>query len=87
MLILILGALDILAGLSIFFLGSAWGSQLVGIFVIYLFAKSLLSLKSIASIIDLLVAVVFAISLLWSPSPLMYIGAVWLIQKGIISFF
>ncbi len=87
MIILLLGLLDILTGLSIFTLNFSWGPTLVWFFVLCLIGKSLISLKSIAGIIDLLVAFIFIAAILGHTGILTYIGVVWLIQKGIVSFF
>lgn len=85
MLIHLLGLLDIFAGLSIFLLPTPW-EGLVWFAVFYLVAKSLLSLRSLASIVDLAVAILFVVALLGHTTPLVYIGTVWLVQKGVISF-
>lgn len=87
MIVILLGILDIFAGLSIFSLKLAWGPMLVTIFVIYLLGKSLLSLKSFASIIDIFTAILFIIAIFNGVTALTYVGTIWLIQKGIISFF
>ena len=88
MIVLILGLLDILAGLSIFSLGFTWGPAVVAFFAFYLLIKSLPSLKSIASIADLCVAVIFIAAILgYANGILSAISAIWLIQKGILSFF
>lgn len=86
MLIFILGIMDILAGLSIFMLGSSLGPPVVWFFVLYLVAKSLPYLRSIASIIDIVVAIVFVFAILGYVNVFTYIGVLWLLQKGIISF-
>ena len=88
MLVFILGVLDVLAGLSIFTLDFSWGSALITFFIVYLLAKSLPYITSPASIIDFFVAVVFIIALVgYSNSILNAVCAIWLIQKGIVSFF
>ena len=88
MIVLILGLLDILAGLSIFSLGFSWGPVVISFFGVYLIVKSLPTLKSIASITDLCVAVIFFAAVGgYSQAILSAISAIWLIQKGIISFF
>jgi len=87
MIVILLGLLDILAGLSIFTLKFSWGPTLVTFFVACLIGKSLISLKSFAGIIDLIVACIFIAALLGQVNILTYIGIVWLLQKGIISFF
>ena len=85
MLIFLLGLLDIFAGLSIFLLQTSWVS-IIWLAVLYLVVKSIVSLKSLASIADLAVAILFVFALIGSSSPLVYIGTVWLVQKGVISF-
>ena len=88
MIVIILGILDILAGLSIFTLKFTWGATLVWFFTLYLIGKSLPFFKSIASILDMLVAAVFVFTIMGYAYPLVTIlSALWLIQKGIVSFF
>jgi len=87
MIVILLGLLDILAGLSIFTLKFSWGQSLVTFLIIGLVAKSLISIKSFASIIDLIVACIFIAAILGQVNILTYIGVIWLLQKGIISFF
>ena len=88
MIVFLLGLLDILAALSIFTLQFSWGAPLVIFSVIYLVIKSLPYLKSFASIIDLLVACIFLFAVFGYAVPLLNVlGSLWLIQKGVISFF
>ncbi len=88
MIVIVLGILDILAGLSIFTLNFSWGPMLIGFFAIYLIIKSLPFLNSIASILDLCVAGVFVFALMgFAHTALSALAALWLIQKGIFSFF
>ncbi len=88
MIVFILGILDILAGLSIFTLKFSWGPMLIGFFSMYLIIKSLPFLKSIASILDICAAGIFIFALMgYAYTALSVIAALWLIQKGIISFF
>ncbi|MSR86496.1 hypothetical protein EXS74_03825 [Candidatus Woesearchaeota archaeon] len=88
MIVFILGLLDILAGLSIFTLGFSWGPVLISFLVLYLLAKSLPFITSPASIVDISVALVFIIAILgYSNTILNAICAIWLIQKGVVSFF
>lgn len=87
MIVILLGILDILAGISIFALKFSWGAPIVWFFVMYLIAKSLPFLKSVASIIDIIVACIFIFGILGQWNILTYLGALWLIQKGIVSFF
>jgi len=87
MIVILLGILDIFAGLSIFTLHFTWGPALISFFIAYLTIKSLPFIKSIASIIDILVAGIFIFALLGYTIQLLNIlGALWLIQKGIVSF-
>jgi len=67
-------------------LGSSLGPPVVWFFVLYLVAKSLPYLRSIASIIDIVVAIVFVFAILGYVNVFTYIGVLWLLQKGIISF-
>lgn len=87
MIVILLGILDIIAALSPFTLGFSWGSKFVTIAIIYLLIKSIPFIKSFASIVDILVAIVFIVAVLTQPSIITYIGSIWLIQKGIISLF
>lgn len=88
MIVLLLGILDILAGLSIFSLSLNWGSAVVAFFAFYLIVKSLPYLKNPASIADLCVAIVFIAALLGYANVILNaISAIWLIQKGVVSFF
>jgi hypothetical protein len=85
---LLLGILDIFAGLSIFsLLFFSWGPMLVCCTSLYLIAKSLPFIKSFASIVDIIVAVIFIAAILGHSSIITYLGSVWLLQKGIASFF
>lgn len=88
MIVFILGTLDILSGLSIFTLGFSWGPALISFLVLYLIAKSLPYITNPASMVDLSVAVVYIVALLgYSNTILNAICALWLIQKGVVSFF
>jgi len=88
MIVILLGILDILAGLSIFTIKFSWGPMLIGFFSLYLIVKSLPFLNSIASILDLCVAGIFVFAIMgFSHTALSAIAALWLIQKGIFSFF
>ena len=87
MIVILLGILDIISALSIFTLGFSWGPTFVWFSIVYLLIKSIPFIKSFASIIDIIVAIIFIVAILTHPSIITYIGSVWLIQKGIISFF
>ena len=86
MIVILLGILDILAGLSIFTINFSWGPTLIGFSSLYLIIKSLPFLKSIASIIDICAAAVFIFALMdLAHTALSALAALWLIQKGIFS--
>jgi hypothetical protein len=87
MIVILLGLLDILTALSIFTLHFQWGASVVGFFTAYLLLKSLLTFKSFAGIIDLVVSFIFIAAIFGYTGVITYIGVVWLIQKGIVSFF
>jgi len=80
----LLGILDILSGimmilLKYFSLDFAW------IFVFYLGIKSLIFIKSIVSIIDLVAVFFFILALFGIYNILTLVFAVWIIQKGFFS--
>lgn len=87
MIVWILGILDILAGLSIFSLYFPWGTLVVWCFIFYLLAKSLPFIKSFASIVDIIVAIIFIVTILGYTGIWTYLGVIWLVQKGVASFF
>ena len=88
MIVILLGLLDILAGLSIFTLKFTWGAPVVIFFTIYLLVKSLPYIKSFASILDALVAIIFISAVIGYTLPILNVlSALWLIQKGVVSFF
>ncbi|MDP3728118.1 MAG: hypothetical protein Q8R18_01555 [bacterium] len=88
MIVIILGILDILAGLSIFTINFSWGPMFIGFCSLYLIAKSLPYLKSFASIMDIIVAGIFIFALLgYANTIISAIAALWLIQKGVVSLF
>ncbi len=87
MIVILLGLLDIVAGLTMFSLKfSTFLTPLAWIFTIIIFGRSLLYIKSFASVVDIIVSIIFIFSLIGFYNIATYIGIIWLIQKGVVSF-
>jgi hypothetical protein len=88
MIVIILGIIDLLAAGVLFSLNFTTALiPLAWILTLILAVKSLMFLKSFASVIDLLVVIVFVFAILGITNVLTALGILWLIQKGIVSFF
>ncbi|MDP4012693.1 MAG: hypothetical protein Q8R00_03765 [Candidatus Nanoarchaeia archaeon] len=83
----LLGALDVLAGITIALLIFGIESKFVLIFACYLFVKALFLFGGV-SLVDLIVAVLMVYAYLNSlPTLVLSIMTFWLLQKGFISMF
>ncbi len=88
MVVFILGIIDIIAGVSLFFARWDFLTQVCWFATAFIAIKSIAFIKSFASIVDLIVVVITILALTgvfynW----ITYVGIVWLLQKGIGSFF
>jgi len=86
MLVLLLGIMDILAGLSLAILkfkvfNLAW------FFVGYLILKAIIFFNPFGSLMDVLSAIFIALAMFQIYNFLTWLFVLWLIQKGILSFF
>ena len=86
MIIYALGLLDLLAGISLILL--KFKIDFLGVFfALYLIIKGVVFFRNIVSLIDLASGIVFFIALYGYYNIAMYVAAIWILQKGIISFF
>jgi len=87
MLILLLGILDILAGISLLLLKFSMGYTIAAFFTIYLLVKGVAFITNWTSWVDLTVVAIFILALFGNFNLLTYVAVVWLLQKGIFSLF
>ncbi len=84
-LIQLLGLLDILSGLVIIILRFGTFTE-IGLFLsIFLGIKSLIFIKDIASILDLVTAIFLGLAALGFYFSFTWIFSIWLLQKGLFS--
>jgi hypothetical protein len=82
-----LGILDFLAGISLVFLKFGLLENIALILGIYLIVKSIIFIKSLASIFDLISGILIVLAAHGMFFPFTWLVAVWLLQKGIFSLF
>ena len=85
--IFLLGLLDIIAGLALLSLSfTDFFASLALVLAIYLLIKSLVFLKTFASIVDIIVVIFFFLAFADIYNIMTYLSVIWLLQKGILSF-
>lgn len=87
MVLKLFGALDIVAAVVLVVLKFYPVGTVAWVFVGYLALKSVIFLKSLASIADFICAVFIALAALGHWYTISWIIVIWLVQKGILSFF
>ena len=88
MIMFILGIIDIIAAISLFFVKWNLLISVAWIATGIIFVKAIAFIKSFASIMDLIIVVISVLALLGIMYNIAtYIAIVWLLQKGISSFF
>ncbi|MBS3108553.1 hypothetical protein J4409_01650 [Candidatus Woesearchaeota archaeon] len=85
MIIYLLGLLDLLTAISLILLRFKVDFFAL-FFALYLIIKSVLFIKSLASVFDLISGIVFILALYGYFGIITYIASIWLIQKAIFSF-
>jgi len=80
----LLGILDILSGIMMILL-KYFSFDFAWIFIFYLGIKSLIFIKSIVSIIDLIAVLFFILAMFGIHNIITLIFAVWIVQKGFFS--
>ncbi|MFH1455877.1 MAG: hypothetical protein ABIF40_02920 [archaeon] len=86
-LVYILGAIDILAGLSLLLLKFGLFEPFAWVMLILLTIKSLPFITSFASIVDLLAAAFILLAIFGTFNAISVLAILWLLQKGLFSFF
>lgn len=86
MLLKILGMFDIISAAILFLLKYGVWEWVAWVCVVYIVAKSVFCIKSMASIGDLAAAGLFVAAIFGYYNILTYIAVLWLLQKGIVSF-
>ncbi len=88
MIVKILGALDLLTGVMILlFQYDVIGIRLLISFIVYLLLKGLLFRMNFASFVDIVIAIYMIFMIFVPVAVLSYIAAIYLFQKGAVSFF
>jgi hypothetical protein len=87
MIIYLLGLLDFLAGLSLFFVSIGFGKAILGVFMVYLLIKALAFITDWSSWVDLFVVFIMGLAMFGYTDNLTYLGIIWLFQKAFRSFF
>lgn len=82
-----LGLVDFLAAVSIVFLAAGLWPGLVAVMAVLLMIKSIAFITSFASWVDILVAGVMLYAAFYGFVVVLWIGAVWLLQKAVVSWF
>lgn len=86
MILIIMGLLDLFAGVGVFFAKFGILSNVCLFLGGYLILKGLIFIKSITSILDAFSGVLIILLVLGFNVPFYWLISIWLIQKGVISF-
>jgi hypothetical protein len=87
MILVLLGLLDIIAGITLMFLLYGIGASIGLTLGILITIKGVIFFHSVVSIIDVLAGLFLIIAALGYVVPFTWVFALWLLQKGFFSFF
>ncbi|MBI4155039.1 hypothetical protein HY498_03065 [Candidatus Woesearchaeota archaeon] len=87
MILQLFGVMDILSGIVLGLNYFGYFKEIGLIFALYLLIKSIIFIKGFASWVDLLTFIVFLLVIYGSYGMWVWIFVLWLLQKGIFSFF
>lgn len=87
MILKILGVLDLLSGIVLIVLRFAPLKVIPGLLAVYLIVKSIIFLKNISSVIDLIAAIHIIFAMFGNYYSLTWLFVLWLLQKGVFSLY
>lgn len=86
MILLIMGLLDLVAGVMVFFAKFGMFFSVSLVLATYLIIKGLIFWKSVTSILDVVCGIVIILLAFGYGIPFYWLASIWLVQKGIFSF-
>lgn len=87
MIVRLLGFMDLLAGITLFFMKFQIAESLGLVLGLFLLAKALAFITDVVSVMDLLAAIALLFASQGHYSFITWIFVLWLLQKGFFSFF
>lgn len=86
MLLKIMGVLDLVVALTLFLLKYGMWEWFAWACIVYIALKSFLAIRSIASIGDIIAALIMVLAIFGHFNILTYLAVLWFLQKGVASF-